>query len=209
MASDPGGNSSTLRPLQFCEFVLRRVQEGDEAASTLLYERISVGLRAFLYRKVPAGFVEDCLHNVFSITLKALREGKMREPQRLPGFILTVARRQAAQVIEKLRRERESTIPLDEVTVRDDRDDPERALAAAQRIEQFRAALNGLESQHYEILTRYYLLGQSTEWICKDLRLSETQLRLTKSRAKAKLIDALAKKHGSAKAPLRRVGAGC
>lgn len=208
MSSEFDARRGAQCPLEFCNYVLCRVQEGDEEATTLLYDRIVVGLRAFLHRRIPAGLVEDCLHNVYAIALKALQEGQVREPHKLPGFILTVARRQAAQTIQKLQHERNCSVPLDAEVIRDEQADLERDYAVAERIRWLREALLDLEPRQHEVLTRYYLHGQSTESICMDLQLTETQVRLTKSRAKAKLQAALRSRQGPLKAFMRRLGGG-
>lgn len=208
MSSEFDARRGPQRPLQFCESVLCRIQDGDEEATTLLYDRIVVGLRAFLHRRIPAGLVEDCLHNVYAIALKALQEGQVREPHKLPGFILTVARRQAAQTIQKLQHERTCSVPLDAEVIRDARVDLEGDYAAAERIRWLREALRDLQPRQYEILTRYYLHGQPTEVICMDLQLTETQVRLTKSRAKAKLQAAVRSRKGLLKILMRESGGG-
>ena len=49
------------------------------------------------------------------------------------------------------------------------------------------AALSRLVERDREILTRYYLHEQSQDRICAEMGLTETQFRLLKSRAKARL----------------------
>jgi DNA-directed RNA polymerase specialized sigma24 family protein len=46
--------------------------------------------------------------------------------------------------------------------------------------------LEEISTRDKEILTRFYLRGQSQEKICQEMRLTETQFRLLKSRAKAR-----------------------
>ena len=46
--------------------------------------------------------------------------------------------------------------------------------------------LKGLHPREREILIRYYLREQSPQEICREMRLTETQFRLIKSRAKAR-----------------------
>jgi DNA-directed RNA polymerase specialized sigma24 family protein len=72
------------------------------------------------------------------------------------------------------------------VHVVDGRSDPEQVLAGKQRAEIMARALRSVSQRDREILTRFYLLEQSQEEICRDMRLSDTQFRLLKSRAKAR-----------------------
>lgn len=208
MSNAPDARLDPPNPMQFFESVLCQIQEGDEEAAARLHDRIVVGLRAFLRRRIPVGIVEDCLHNGYAIALKAIQEGPVPDPHKLPGFILTIARRQAAQTIQKLQNERTRSVLLYLGVIRGQRADPGRDCAAAERTRWFREALRKLEPIQHEILTRYHLHGQSTEFICKDLHLTETELRLSKSRARAKLQAAVRSRRGPLKALLRRSGGG-
>jgi DNA-directed RNA polymerase specialized sigma24 family protein len=49
-----------------------------------------------------------------------------------------------------------------------------------------RSVLSSISTRDSEILTRFYLLEQTQEEICTEMKLSETQFRLLKSRAKAR-----------------------
>jgi RNA polymerase sigma-70 factor, ECF subfamily len=49
--------------------------------------------------------------------------------------------------------------------------------------------LRSLPERDREVLTRFYLYDQTPEQICTDLRLTETQFRLTKSRAKSRYTE--------------------
>src|SRR2546426_6582513 len=48
------------------------------------------------------------------------------------------------------------------------------------------AALSALSAPDREILTRFFLYEQSQDEICAELKLTDTQFRLLKSRAKAR-----------------------
>jgi DNA-directed RNA polymerase specialized sigma24 family protein len=49
--------------------------------------------------------------------------------------------------------------------------------------------LNTLPRRDREVLVRFYLQEQSPGQICRDMRLTATQFRLTKSRAKARFTE--------------------
>jgi RNA polymerase sigma-70 factor, ECF subfamily len=209
MPSQNDASCSPQGPLQFCELVLHQIQEGDEGATAALYNRIAGGLRLFLRSRIPADLVEGCLHNVYAIALKALQEGQLRDPQALPGFILTVARSQAAQTMMKIQREQGCTMPMEADTIRDDPEDPGWDRAATRRIGRLREALRDLDPQHRELLARYFLYEQPAEQICKEMQLTETQFRLAKSFAKGTLQAAVRNAEGPRKPRARRMGAGC
>src|SRR5262249_16509520 len=72
------------------------------------------------------------------------------------------------------------------VRVPDGRYNPEQTAASRQKIEFMRGVLRDLSSRDREVLTRFYLYEHSQEQICEDMKLSETQFRLLKSKAKAR-----------------------
>ena len=55
-----------------------------------------------------------------------------------------------------------------------------------QKVEVMLEVLREMSPRDREVLTRFYLREQSQEQICRDMRLTDTQFRLLKSRAKAR-----------------------
>jgi len=104
------------------------------------------------------------------------------------GFVRTVVRRMVAAHIDKMVEERKEHTGIDEGSfVPDERIDPERDTLLGQQIKFMEQILRQISARDREILTRFYLYEQPPEQICRDLGLSDTQFRLAKSRAKARL----------------------
>lgn len=167
--------------------LVERIRSGDERGMEELYKVFSTGIRYFLYRQLGQQDVEDKVHDTFLIVVQAIRKGELREPERLMGFVRTVTRRQVAAHIQKassVRREETCLEASDPVI--DDHGTPEEQAIARQRIEIMKDVLRGISSRDREILTRYYIEEQTQEQICAEMKLSETQFRLLKSRAKAR-----------------------
>jgi len=66
---------------------------------------------------------------------------------------------------------------------------PERKMIDKQSLELARRVLGSLHRRDREVLTRFYLDGQSATQICAEMDLSDTQFRLIKSRAKARFAQ--------------------
>jgi RNA polymerase sigma-70 factor (ECF subfamily) len=66
---------------------------------------------------------------------------------------------------------------------------PEVTAIAQQRVDLARSVLERMTSRDREILSRFYLREQSQEQICREMRLTETQFRLLKSRAKQRFAE--------------------
>ncbi|MBC7924468.1 MAG: sigma-70 family RNA polymerase sigma factor, partial [Bryobacteraceae bacterium] len=86
------------------------------------------------------------------------------------------------------------------VIVVDDKGTPEEKAIGQQKEDLMVKVLRSLSDRDREILTRFYLHEQSQEQICMDMKLSETQFRLLKSRAKARFGE-LGKKSIQPKRP--------
>jgi RNA polymerase sigma factor (sigma-70 family) len=72
------------------------------------------------------------------------------------------------------------------MTLSDHQPDPERQVIEQESQDVAFRMLGGLPKRDREVLVRFYLEEQSAQEICRDLKLTETQFRLIKSRAKAR-----------------------
>jgi RNA polymerase sigma factor (sigma-70 family) len=103
------------------------------------------------------------------------------------GFIRTVVRRQVAAHIENVVQSRREQMDLESGSLlADSQVDPEENAIVKEKAELMEKVLRGLSHRDREILTRFYLDEQPQEQICKEMKLSETQFRLLKSRAKTR-----------------------
>lgn len=119
--------------------------------------------------------------------LQALRNGELREPERLMGFVRTIVHRQIAGYIKQVvrRRGREDTDGDHAVdSALDARRNPEQACAFAEKVKVMKQVLREMPDREREVLVRFYVYEHSQARICADLELSDTQFRLVKSRAK-------------------------
>lgn len=188
-ATEPTISMFTASDDQYAALV-GRIRQGDDEAAGELYERINRGLRYLLYRQLGRGCAEDKCQDVFLITLSAIRSGNIENPRALLGFVRGVARNLICGEIKNRQAERGKVIDIET---------PGLVLPARERAEDIyeresqlafaRQVLAELSLRDREILKRFYLLEQSAEQIMSEMGLSETQFRLTKSRAKQRFAD--------------------
>lgn len=166
--------------------LVARIQAGDPIAMEELYEILSGGIRIYIQRQLGAQEIEDHVHDTFLVLVAAIRQGEIREPERLMGFVRTVVRRQIAGWIGRLQQSRRDQEVVDQQTMRihDRRQSPEETAIDSEKHEIISRALESLTDRQREILIRFYLLEQPQERICLEMRLTNTQFRLMKSRAK-------------------------
>lgn len=167
--------------------LVERVRADDPSGMEELYGLFSRGIRFYLYRQLGLEELEDKVHDTFLIVVQAIRRGELRDPERLMGFVRTIVRRQVVAHIDSVVQTRRDQATLHcGLSVTDVRSNPEQDAIARQQTEIMEKVLRSISRRDREILTRFYLWGQSQEQICSEMRLTETQFRLLKSRAKAR-----------------------
>jgi RNA polymerase sigma-70 factor (ECF subfamily) len=167
--------------------LVERIQRGDQQAMEELYALFYRGIRFYLCRQLGPQELDDKTHDTFLIVVQAIQRGELREPDRLMGFVRTIVRRQVAAYIDRAVQARRDHADLQSgLAVCDPRSDPEAGLIEEERREIMVQVLRSVSRRDREILTRFYLHGESQQQICNEMHLSETQFRLLKSRAKAR-----------------------
>jgi len=167
--------------------LVQRIRAGEAAAEEELYQVFWRGIRFQLCRRLGSQDIEDRLHDIFLIITASIRNGELREPERLMGYVRTIVRRQMAEHIEGIvqSRRRKRSIELGP-PLRDNRPSPERRLIEKQTTMVALGLLDRLNRRDREVLVRFYLREQKSTEICREMSLTETQFRLLKSRAKAR-----------------------
>ncbi len=165
------------------------VRQNNEAAAEALCLRLLRGIRLLLRRRLGPQDFEDTAQDVMLDVITAIRQDKIRDPEAVAAFARSVAMRKSAAHIGKLITHRArhigsaddlSTVAHSMCAL------PEQAHLEAERVDIARRALSRLKPREQEILRRFYVEEHSAEQICRDMNLTATQFRLTKSRAKAK-----------------------
>jgi RNA polymerase sigma-70 factor (ECF subfamily) len=170
--------------------IVALIRAGDPCGMEQLYEVFNTGIRFYLCRQLGPQDLDDKVHDAFLTITQSIRRGDLREPERLMGYVRTVIRRHVAGYISAAMESRRSMVDADRsVILRDRHSDPERKAIEGQNIELAMRVLNTLPWRDREVLVRFYLKEQSPCQICRDLGLTPTQFRLTKSRAKARFTE--------------------
>ncbi|MEO7651268.1 MAG: sigma-70 family RNA polymerase sigma factor [Bryobacteraceae bacterium] len=200
MNADPSAEASA-GPVatNWLELVIR-IRNCDDSGMEELYRLFSRGVRFYLYRHLGTQDLDDRIHDTFVIVVQAIRNGELREPERLMGFVRTVVRRQVAAHIDRAVQQRKEHTDIEQTgPISDQRNDPERSAIDKEHEKVVESVLLSVSARDREILTRFYLKEQTQEEICKEMNLSETQFRLLKSRAKARFAEVGRRKLGRRK----------
>src|SRR6266404_4649943 len=108
--------------------LVESIKRGERSGMEELYRVFSRGIRFYLCRQLGPQDLDDKVHDTFVIVVQAIRKGELREPERLMGFVRTIARRQvAAQIDRSMQSQREQAELDSTVLLSDKHDTPEEA----------------------------------------------------------------------------------
>lgn len=185
----PQPNGPVEKPQPWVSMV-ERIQADDPSGMEELYRVFTTGIRFYLCRQLGPQDLDDKVHDAFLTITQSIRRGDLREPERLMGYVRTIVRRQVAGYIGSAVESRRTLVDPDHGAIlRDRQPDPESRVIEDQNVELAMRVLNTLPRRDREVLVRFYLKEQSPRQICRDLGLTKTQFRLTKSRAKARFTE--------------------
>jgi len=183
--------------------LVRRIRSGDAAAESELVSRYGRGVTILIHRSSGnASAVDDLYQQTFQIALEKIRRGDLREPERLSGFICSLARN---LVIDHFRRAAAHRFPgpIEGTGAADPAPGPLESLLRAEKASIVRRVLAELPAERdREILFRFYIAEDEKDSICRDLGLTSLHFNRVLFRARERyreLYEETARK--SAKEP--------
>lgn len=176
----------------------RRIMAGDWQAEAELVERYSRGVSFIIRRDAGnAAIAEDLAQEVFRIALEKIRRGDLREPEKLSGFMSSLARN---LVIEHFRRRaRKERLTLDEESEQlpDPAPSPLEELLRKEKASIARQTINELNSgRDRQVIFRFYIAEEEKERICKDLGLTSLHFNRVLFRARERYRELYEKASG-------------
>jgi len=170
--------------------LVERVRVADPSGLEELYAIFAKGVRYYLWRQLGPQDLDDRVHDIFLIITQSIQKGELRDPERLMGYVRTIARRQVAATIDNVVNARRNEVEVDaRINLCDRQLDPERRAIQQQNQEVAMRVLGSLHKRDREVLIRFYLLEQTPEQICREMHLTPTQFRLIKNRAKTRCTE--------------------
>lgn len=178
-----------MDPVAFPGDLVRRIQAGDLAAESELVERYGEGL-AFLLRRWARDqdAASDLYQETFRLALEKIRRGEVRDPDRLPAFLRSLAKNLSIDYYrrETRRGSREDSIE-DTVALPLPESEPDQLgrLLREEKIGLVRRLLSELSLERdREILIRFYIHEEDKERIREDLGLSRPEFNVVLFRAR-------------------------
>lgn len=167
--------------------LVRRIVSGDPAAEAELVQRFSRAV-TFLLRRLARdeAVAEDLYQETFRLVIEKVRAGELREAERLPGFVSSMARNLFLGSARRSgRRQKWQEDPEATETAPDPAPGQLARLLAQERATIVRRVLTELKNDRdREILSRYYIADHDKEEICRDLELSDLHFNRVLFRAR-------------------------
>ncbi len=172
-------------PVDTSRLLVERVRSGDPAAEDELVRAYLPRVIAFVVvRTQDRDLARELGQDVIMAVLCALREGNIREPDKLGAFVYGIARNLLNDRHRKRAREKLEPLPpgFDQAEARVDQAETERLAVAHQ-------AIDTLEPSDRKILLFTLVDGMKPAEISEAVGLSSVVVRQRKSRALKKVID--------------------
>jgi len=167
--------------------LVRRIVSGDPAAEAELVQRFSRAL-SFLARRLTRdeAAADDLYQETFRLVIEKVRGGELRQPERLPGFVSSMARNLFIGSARRgTRRQKWHGDSAATETAPDPAPGQLTRLLARERAATVRHVLAELKNDRdREILSRYYIAGEDKEDICRDLDLTDLHFNRVLFRAR-------------------------
>jgi RNA polymerase sigma-70 factor, ECF subfamily len=165
--------------------LVARILAGEKAAESELVQRYSRGVLIILCRATgDQSLSEDLSQETFRLTLEKIRGGEVREPEKLSGFICSLARNLATDHYRRSRRSEQVDDPEAVEMVAATAPTQLDRVLQAEKSKHVRQLLSELSERDREILRRFYIEEEDKERICADLKLSSLHFNRVLHRAR-------------------------
>ena len=161
----------------------RRLATGDRSAEAALYRRLAPRVRLYGLRHLrDAAAADDLVQEVLLMTFDGLREGRVREPEKVASFVFGACRR----VVSGWRKSRERREALLERHGRELRPVSETPLEPLD-LERLARCLAGLAERERTIVALSFYAERDADAIATELGLNPGNVRVVRHRALARL----------------------
>jgi RNA polymerase sigma-70 factor (ECF subfamily) len=166
--------------------LLGRIRSGDQQAEAELVERYDCAVMSIIRRGVndPAT-ADDLYQETFCIVLEKIRQGDVREAEKLSGFVCGVARNRVIKYFQRAAQQ-QSLTQLEEIEyLPHSASDQLEQLLQKERTDLARQILKEMTNERdIQVLYRFYLVEDDKEQICADLGLTSLHFNRVLHRAR-------------------------
>jgi RNA polymerase sigma-70 factor, ECF subfamily len=164
--------------------LVSRIRAGDQQAEAELVESYNRVVTSIIRLEVGDTAVADDLYQeTFCIVLEKVRDGGIREAEKLPGFVCGVARNRVIKYFQ--RAVRQESLTEETLSLLHPASDQFEELLRKEEADIVRQILKEMNNERdIQVLFRFYLAEHDKERICADLGLTSLQFNLVLHRAR-------------------------
>jgi RNA polymerase sigma-70 factor (ECF subfamily) len=156
--------------------VVRRILSGETDAEAELVDCFREGIFQIILNVVRnPPLAEDLSQDTFLTIIRKIRNGDLRQPEKLKSFVLSVARNHAIGQIRRIRRRGLSEDLEAAETLPDPSPNQLEELQTSEAFAEIRAVMDELIPRYKELLLRFYVNEEPKDAICAELGLTSAQ----------------------------------
>jgi RNA polymerase sigma-70 factor (ECF subfamily) len=171
--------------------LVSRIVAGNLQAEAELVERYSHGVMIIIRREVhDIAVAEDLYQETFRIVLEKIRNGDVREPERLSGFVCGVARNLIIDYFRRAARQESMTDIEEAAPLPHPAPDQLQELLQKEKADLVRQVLKEMPNERdIQALYRFYIADDDKERICADLGMTSLHFNLVLHRARERFRE--------------------
>jgi RNA polymerase sigma-70 factor, ECF subfamily len=179
--------------------IVSRIIAGDSDAEGEIVRLYQKGVATIIRKTVRSvSSAEDVAQDTLRKVLEKIRRGELREPERLSGFVCSVARNSAIEHIRRARKYGEQEAADTTEKIPDPAPNQLDEILSAEKARTVHRIIRELKLERdRELLRRYYLDDEDKDKICASLGLTRTQFNNVISRAKARFRELYVQRFGT------------
>jgi RNA polymerase sigma factor (sigma-70 family) len=168
--------------------VVMRIKSGDSSAKEELYQAVTRTIGNHLRRRVGEQDYQDRIGDTFVAILTAIENGTIESDASLAKYIWGVANNHVNLHIRAAVRARRCSDAAS-VAIADERAHVEQALIVAEHKRIAQEVFSTVPEREREVLTRFYVKGQTLDQISTEMGLSYAYVGWIKFQARARVIE--------------------
>jgi len=183
-----------------------RIKAGERQAEVELVERYSRFVKIIIRREVSDTAVADDLYQeIFWTVIEKVRQGSVREPEKLSGFVCGVARNLVMHYFRRSARQEISTESEEAAPLPLSAPDQLKELLQKEKADFVWQVLKEMPNERdVQMLIRFYIVEEEKEQICADLGMTSLHFNLVLHRARARYKELYERAMRRGGSPLRR-----
>jgi RNA polymerase sigma-70 factor (ECF subfamily) len=178
--------------------IVQRIIAGDSEAEAEVVRRYARGVSVIIERIIRSQTAsDDVSQDTFKIVLAKIRSGDLRQPERLSGFVCSVARNAAIDYVRRARYAQKREVSDDAEHIADSAPSPLDEILKQERARVVRQIISELKIDRDRVLLlRYYIAEEEKDRICEDLHMTRAQFNNVISRATARFKEIYVRRIG-------------